>query len=116
VTSAPRFEREATKINWEAPAAQIVRQIRAFAPQPGAYTFWKGQMLKILAARELSMAEIPPEARPGTVLMEQGGPAIVTGEGALALIQLQMAGKRPMSGEVFMRGQRALVGTVLGST
>ncbi len=115
VTLAPRFEREAAKINWEESAVHIARQIRAFAPQPGAYTFWNGQMLKILAARALPTAAIPPEATPGTVFVEQGGPAIVTGEGALALIQLQMAGKRPMSGDVFMRGQRAFLGAVLRS-
>src|SRR5262245_34869863 len=38
-------------IDWGAPAAQIERMTRAYDPWPGAYTSWRGQPLKIIAAR-----------------------------------------------------------------
>jgi methionyl-tRNA formyltransferase len=39
---------------------------------------------------------------------------VVTGEGALILLEIQLAGKRAMPVEVFCRGQRAFVGSTLG--
>lgn len=40
-------------------------------------------------------------------------PAVMTGEGALVLLQLQMAGKRPMNGDAFLRGKSAVLGSRL---
>jgi methionyl-tRNA formyltransferase len=113
VTVVHRLKKEDAHIDWGRPAASLACQIRAFSPQVGAYTFWDGRRLKIFLAQPLEGADVPA-ARPGTVFEWQGCPAVVTGEGALVLLQLQMAGKRPMKGEVFMRGYRAMVGDELG--
>ncbi len=114
VTLAPRLSKTAPAIAWERSAQEVAGQVRAFAPEPGAYTFWNGTLLKILAARVLADADLPP-AQPGTVFAWQGLPAVHAGAGALVLLQVQMAGKRPMNGEVFLRGQRAWMGAVLSS-
>jgi methionyl-tRNA formyltransferase len=42
------------------------------------------------------------------------GVGVVTGEGALKLLEVQLAGKRAMTIEEFLRGQRGFVGSVLG--
>jgi hypothetical protein len=40
---------------------------------------------------------------------------VVTGEGLLALGEVQLAGKKPMAGDLFRRGQRDLIGGYLGT-
>jgi methionyl-tRNA formyltransferase len=113
VTMIRRLSKEAAELTWERPAQELARQVRAFAPQPGAYTFWDGQRLKVLQAKGARALE--PEAAPGTVYEWEDKPAVVTGEGSLVLLQLQMAGKRPMSGDAFLRGRREIIGAVLGA-
>jgi methionyl-tRNA formyltransferase len=54
-------------IDWSKPAQKIERQIRAFQPWPGTYTFYNGKRLKILKARlekdKLIIKEVQPEGK-----------------------------------------------------
>ncbi len=113
VTYAPRLPKEAAQIDWAETAEMLARRVRAFAPKPGAYTTWAGKRLKILLAQPLDV-EVPKETLPGTLIVYAGEPAVVTGGGLLLLRQLQMAGKRPMTGDAFLRGYKKMVGTILG--
>ena len=115
VTLARRLPKEAARLDWNEPAEALARRVRAFAPRPGAYTEWEGRRLKVLLARPIE-ADGPEGAVPGTVFVWEGQPAVVTGGGdALLLLQLQMAGKRPLTGDVFLRGSKKMVGAVLGA-
>jgi len=109
-------QKEDGKINWEKPAAALARQVRAFMPWPGSYTFWRGKMLKIITSHPYSV-EVADSA-PGTALVrEEAGHrvlAIATGSGFLVVKQLQLEGKRGMSAEEFLRGYGQIVGQVLG--
>ena len=109
-------QKEDGKINWEKPAAALARQVRAFMPWPGSYTFWRGKMLKIIASHPYSV-EVA-DSVPGTALVrEEAGHrvlAIATGSGFLVVKQLQLEGKRGMSAEEFLRGYGQIVGQVLG--
>jgi len=67
-------------INWRDPIEKIERQIRAFNPWPGAYTIYRGKMLKILEAD------------------------IVNNQ--LILKKVQLEGKKPMRFEDFLRGHQ----------
>ncbi len=114
VTLAPRIPKGANQIQWTESAEQLARHVRAFAPKPGAYTTWQTQHFKVLQAQADS--SIPqPTNQPGTVFKWNGFPAVITGEGTLVLLQVQMAGKRPMAGNAFLNGQRTFEGTILGS-
>ncbi len=114
VTHARSFPKEAAAIDWQLPATTLARHIHAFSPRPGAYTAWDGERCKILKARVVKDTLAPADTLPGTVFVWESLPAVVTGEGILALLQLQMAGKRPMDGAAFVRGQRAFIGAILG--
>lgn len=89
------IKKEDGKINWSKPAQEIERQIRAFYPWPGSFTFWKKKgnkkMIKIL---EAETAETPPKNKV----------AIPCGKGYLIIRKLQMEGKNPMSSEEFLMG------------
>jgi methionyl-tRNA formyltransferase len=113
VTYAPRLAKDDGRIDWTLPAEQIARMLRAYTPWPGTYTAYQGQRLRLLDAVALSGVSF--DAPPGTVLALAGGQiAVATGQGALVLHELQLAGKKAQPIEVFVRGQRAFVGAVLG--
>jgi methionyl-tRNA formyltransferase len=114
VTMSRRLRKQAAAVNWARPADVLSHQVRAFAPDPGAFTFWDGRRLKILKAQPLIGEGALPEGQPGQVFAWQDTPAVITGEGALVLSRLQMAGKRPMSGAAFLRGRKEIIGDILG--
>lgn len=114
VTSIRRLDKEQACIDWNQPAVALSNQVRAFAPKPSAYTTWRGERLKVLQA-EATTAVPVPEGPPGVVFIWEDKPAVITGEDALVLLQLQMAGKRPMNGSAFLRGKGAIVGDALGT-
>ncbi len=99
-------------IDWSQSAVEIWRRCRAYHPWPGTYTYWRGKLLKVLRAEALP--HWSGEGEPGQVMALDEGLAVVTGEGALLLTEVQLAGKRAMSIEDFARGQRDFVSSVLG--
>lgn len=116
-TYCPRLTREDAHLDWREPAAVLWRTVRAYRGWPDAYTAWEGRLLKILQAEPLAQA--PEGLPPGTVYPwtpAPGGapwPAVATGAGALLLRTLLLEGKRPASGDAFLRGYPALVGAIL---
>ncbi|MBL7183319.1 MAG: methionyl-tRNA formyltransferase [Anaerolineae bacterium] len=99
-------------IDWSHSAVEIWRRSRAYYPWPGAYTYWRGKLLKVLRADALP--QWSGEGEPGRVMALDEGLAVATGEGALLLREVQLAGKRALSAQDFARGQRDFVGSVLG--
>ena len=99
------------RIDWKRPARDIWLRVRAFQPWPGTHTFWNGEMLKIIETRPAAWG--PAGMPPGLVVDVDGEPAVTTGDGVLLLKRLQLAGKKPMDGIIFMRGQREFAGSVL---
>jgi methionyl-tRNA formyltransferase len=111
-TYAPLIKKEEGRIDWDAPADDIARRVRAFHPWPGVFTYWEDKMLKILRANstESRWGEDKDDLVPGTVIAGDKGPEVVAGRGALQLSEIQLAGKRPMSADDFARGARGFVG------
>ena len=110
-------------IDWGRPAVEIERAVRAYNPWPSAYTFWRphspasaetreGMLLKIWAAE---VADDNVGKPPGTVVGLRGRIGVTTGSGVLILREVQLAGKRLMSIEQFVTGQRGFVGSLLGA-
>ncbi len=108
-----RVEKEAGLIDWTEPADTIWRKVRAFNPWPSAYTFLAGKRLIVHRATPLATDPAGP-AVPGEVLLHREGPAVGTGTVPLLLLEVQLEGKRRMSGKEFLAGQRRLVGVRLG--
>ncbi|MGD2207603.1 MAG: methionyl-tRNA formyltransferase [Anaerolineae bacterium] len=100
-------------LDWRRSAAHLDRQVRACDPWPSTYTTWQGQRLKVLRARP--HPDWQGEGQPGVVILESSELGVVTGQGCLELLEVQLAGKRAMAADTFARGQRGLVGGRLGS-
>lgn len=112
VTYCRPLEKADGHLDWKRPATELERQVRAMTPWPGAFTFWEGQQVKVLRA------EVQPDwtgdEPPGTVIPLRSGAGVVTGQGVLRLLEVQMAGKNPLPIDAFLRGRRNFIGAVLG--
>ena len=111
-TRARRVRKDAGRIDWTLPAAQIARNVRAYTPWPGAFTELEGQRVRLATASTETGGGAPGK------VVEVGGDAIrvATGDGVLAVERLQRAGKREMSAAEFARGAGNLVGKRFGET
>lgn len=110
-TSAPKFGPSDRVVDWSDPADAIVRQIRAFAPEPGATTKWRGEDFKLLRAEEAASTT----GAPGTIVQaDRNGVMVATGTDAVRLLEVAPAGRRRMLGADWARGVRNVVGERLG--
>lgn len=110
---APKIKKEDARIDWKQPAKKINNKIRAFNPKPGAFTYFRGKLLKIFRARVLPEETKQP---PGTIveLVKGEGFSVACGEGALVLLKVQPPGKSRMSAWSFAMGHRPQPGEKLG--
>jgi methionyl-tRNA formyltransferase len=109
-TYTSKLERADGLADWELGAEALARRQRAYTPWPGLYTTWEGSELKLLEVQAVSGGN----AEPGRVATTpDAGVAVGTGEGLLAVRRLQLAGRRPSSGEDFLRGYPEFPGSML---
>jgi methionyl-tRNA formyltransferase len=99
-TYAPKLTPADRRLEWDAPAASIVRRVRAFAPDPGATTTWRGRVLKVLRAEEVSAVS----GDPGTIASSREEVRVAAGSGAVRLIEVAPAGRRRMPAVDWARG------------
>ncbi len=126
VTYARKLEKSEARIDWQWPAEQIERLVRALPPWARADTVridprtGAAERLIVHAARIASEGACTPAA-PGCIVQVLGKQAegyirVHCGEGCLDLLVLQRPGGAPQSAGVFARGQHALaVGEQLGA-
>jgi len=115
VTYAPLIKKEDGRINWNLDAVAIERRVRAFNPWPSAYTTLNGKLLKIFAAQ---VEPVPRsfQAAPGMIIeVSPVSVSIVTGNGVLTLLEVQLEGKKRLSTEEFLRGHHIEPGAMLGT-
>lgn len=103
VTYAAKISNAEARLNWARPARQVHDLVRGLSPFPGAFAEFdlgKGpERLKVLRTALAGGA-----AEPGTLLDGEG--TVACAEGAVKLLQVQRAGRAPMSGAEFLRGAR----------
>ena len=108
---APQIEAAATnaapltvaeaRVDLQRTAAAAQRVVMAFNPRPGAWTMVAGDRLKIWQA---SVSE--EDVSVGHIEVCDGRPVLGLWDGALALDEVQPAGKRPMPGTDWARGRQ----------
>lgn len=106
VTYAAKIDKAETRIDWSHSADQVLRQVLAFAPAPGAWFEVNGERVKLLDA-ELAQGS----GKPGQVLDERL--TIACREGAVRPLAIQRAGRAAMAPSELLRGFAIPVGTVL---
>jgi methionyl-tRNA formyltransferase len=101
-TLAPKLEPREGELDFARPAEELVRRVRAYTPDPGAFVTFRGQRIGVLRA---SIAGGPGKEH-GTFEIREGAPHIAAGAGWLRLDEVKPAGKRAMSGAEWARGLR----------
>lgn len=108
-TYAPKIARADAKLNFEMESIAVERAVRAFNPEPIAWTNCLGYQLRILKSRSLgkypNIAEMP--SKEGAVINANGRILVRCGQGtALELLAVQPAGKKVLSASDWFRGLR----------
>lgn len=104
-TLAPKIDRTVTRVRWNEEADLVARRIRAFDPDPGAWTTLDGTDLKLFGARP-----VPAEGEAGTILATSPELVVACASGAVAVEEVQPAGKKRMTAEAWARGRAAEAG------
>jgi methionyl-tRNA formyltransferase len=107
VTYAKKIDKAEARIDWSRPAVEVDRQVRGLSPFPGAWFELHGERIKALRSRVADGG-----GAPGTALDD--ALTIACGGGAVALTQLQRAGKGAMDAGALLRGFPVAKGEVLG--
>ncbi|HEV8574909.1 MAG TPA: methionyl-tRNA formyltransferase [Dehalococcoidia bacterium] len=119
-TTCPLIRKVDGAIDWGLTAKDIWRGVRAYNPWPGAFTTLDGELVHIWQAWPLdATADVVPGAVFGldegksdlpAEIRDQGAFAVQTGDGILAPLEVQRAGRRALSAAEFLRGMPELVG------
>lgn len=111
---APMLKREDGLIDWRMTAREIANRVRAFQPWPGSYTEFRKKRLTIWRAREENTTSTE-SAEPGTVLAIDETGIVIACEGstALRIEEVQIEGKRRVTGREFANGARLSPGNLL---
>ncbi|KAA5806084.1 methionyl-tRNA formyltransferase [Thermoanaerobacterium thermosaccharolyticum] len=100
-TYAPILEKSMGLIDWQKDAVEIKNLVRGLRPWPVAYTYYKGNMLKIWAAEVYSYEG---KEKPGTVIYAGNTLVVKCGKDALKILEIQSEGTRRMTVEEYLRG------------
>ena len=125
MTYAPKLLRADGRIDWEQPAFQVARKIRAYHSWPGTFTHYPSvktggdKPLKIFPPVDVfSNVTKSVDTRPGMVLSASADGLIVScggiHGGAIRISTLQPFGARKMNVESFFAGHKIIPGMILG--
>ena len=110
VMFAPKLLPDERTIDWTQPADAIVRRIRAFAPEPGAVTTFRGGRLKVLRAevRPVEARVLTSTPVPGRLGRLEGDdvPIVDAAWDIVRLLEVAPAGRKQMTGAEWARGAR----------
>ncbi|MFM9940324.1 MAG: methionyl-tRNA formyltransferase [Hyphomicrobiaceae bacterium] len=107
ITYAKKIDKAETRIDFRRPARDVHNHIRGLSPHPGAW-FSLGEAKSAERIKVLASTPVPGSGAPGTVIDAAG--VIACGDGAIRLLEVQRAGKRPMSMNEFLRGRSLKLG------
>ena len=111
-TLTRRLRRADAKLDPDRGASELERQVRAQLP-------WPGSSIETAAGRlTVHRASVAPAAvgdEIGALVADGDGLALATAAGRLVLDEVQLPGRRQLTGAEFLRGQRELIGTRVGA-
>jgi methionyl-tRNA formyltransferase len=112
-TLAPLLKKEDGMIDWTLPATAIANRIRGLTPWPGAYAFANTERWTI--CRALALSE-PTTGAPGEVTaIQKDAIRVATGQGILAISEIQPANGRRMPVGQYLAGHPLKVGIRLSA-
>ncbi|MCK9235479.1 MAG: methionyl-tRNA formyltransferase [Acholeplasmataceae bacterium] len=115
VTYAPIIKPSDELLSFAQSTTMILNRLRGLTPEPGAYAVIKEHQLKIYNAKKSDIIN-DNKQRPGTVLQIKKRLLVQTLDGVVELLEVQWPGKRKMTAQDFLNGQKVIaVGDVFES-
>ena len=108
-TYAAKVDRASTRVDWHATALEVSRVIRAYDPAPGAFTTAGGRDVKLFGAKIVSESGAPGE------ILSLEPLVIAAAQDAVAVTDVQPAGKARMRASAWTRGRGVAKGDILGA-
>ena len=102
-TRANKLSTEEAQIDWSKNSLEIVNKIRAFYPNPGAWSTFRAMKIKIESAKVSELI-----LKPGLIELQGRSVLVGTGNGAIELLNVKAAGKSAMSAQDWANGQHLL--------
>ena len=112
-TRAPKLHKELGHIQWTDAAKKIHDLVRGTQPWPGAYTFLKGDLLKVLDAAPCDAAASGVAGE--IVELHKDGFCVQAGDRAVLVRRVHPAGGKAMDARSFLAGHKLTLGERLGS-
>ena len=101
VSLAPKISVEEARIDWTATAVEIDRRVRGCTPEPGAWTTFRGERVKVGP-----LVPGPEDVPAGRIVVERKRVLVGSAQGCVALGTVQPAGKKAMNATDWARGIR----------
>ena len=112
-TFAPQMHKREGRIDWTRSAAEVSNHVRGMTPWPGAFSVFEpgGRQAKGGKPARCVFTAVRPVpgdgGEPGEAGDRAGELVVACGDGAVRVLGVTPAGKRPMTGEEFLRGRGA---------
>ncbi len=102
-TRAPLIDKSDARLDWERPADELARMVRAYHPWPVAFGEIEGETWRIHSARAAE-----GRAAPGELLGERGPEVVAVGcgRGVLEIRELQGPGRKPVAARDWFNARR----------
>ena len=100
-TYAKKISKQDAKLDWNKPAKELERKIRAYNPSPVAHITLKGITMRIWEAK---IKPATNKFKPGTILSEKLTLDVVTSQDLLSITKLQLPGKKIILAKDFLNG------------
>ncbi len=113
-TYCRKLEKEDGLLDWQQPVSAICNQIRAMSLTPGAYTYFRGQQLKILEVEVIESQSSMP-CGSVTALHKNSGFTVQAQDKQLLIKTVQPSGKKVMSAWAYQLGSRIVPGELFGT-
>lgn len=111
-TYAPKTEREHARLDWTRPAEDVARAVRAYDPQPGAFSVLRGAEVKLFGARPVLVEERADVAPGEVVALGADGVTVRCGEDAVRITHVQPAGRPRVEAAAWVHGRGVALGDV----
>ncbi len=112
-TYCPKLDKSMGIIDWTKDARAIKNLVRGLNPWPGAYTYYKNDLVKIWNVNIIDTGE--NKSKGGTIIKANSkeGIWVAAGDGIIEIMDMQAAGSRRMNGRQYMMGHHWDVGEIL---
>jgi len=106
ISNAPKITVADAQVRWSDPALAVDRRIRAVTKEPGAWTMFGEVRIKL---QPVTVSPHVTDLAPGEVAMRDGEVLVGTGSHAIALSEVQEAGRNLTDAKTWLNNQKSPV-------